>query len=221
MLIENFNQLFLDKTLSLQLKIDSEDSVSGSRTGGYPPICFTESLMSRYNLSNYIYYFTLGNDIIDIIDGKEISIFIPSEFRVYNQNNRYPNFPLICIFHESCERGENENLCNKQILQKKIIPSDFINDMEKIEDVDSLGEYMLSPVLGTKIGGSPSLLQLEDDFYLNLEKNNYQFIMQFDESSYLKNQIIGNSPFNHGIVYFYGKFSNKVLVEFISGFWQN
>lgn len=220
MLLEKFNQLFIDKSLSIKLSIDNEDSMLGSRIGGYPPICFSESFVKKCSLNNYVYYFTLGNDIVDIIEGKEISVFIPSNFEIYNQNNKYPNFPLKCIFHEPCERGTNEKLCNKQIIQKKIVVSNINNDLEKLEDIDNIGEFIYSPMMGTKIGGSPSLLQIEDDSF-TLEKDNYQFIMQFDESSYLKNQIIGNEPFNHGIIYFYGRFDNHVLKEFIPGFWQN
>jgi hypothetical protein len=53
--LEKFNQLFIDKTLSLQLNIDSEDSILGSRIGGYPPICFSESFADECNLNNYFY----------------------------------------------------------------------------------------------------------------------------------------------------------------------
>ena len=45
--------------------------------------------------------------------------------------------------------------------------------------------------------------------------------MQFDESSYLRNQVVGNEPFNHGIIYFFGRFEDCNLVDFIGGFWQN
>ena len=94
-------------------------------------------------------------------------------------------------------------------------------EIEEVEDVDEPGKMLLEPVMGNKIGGTPAMLQCEPSYYTWLDKDKYEFVMQFDESSYLRNQIIGNEPFCHGIIYFYGKFENGVLVDLVGGFWQN
>ncbi|MDR1277479.1 MAG: hypothetical protein LBK02_01875, partial [Treponema sp.] len=79
----------------------------------------------------------------------------------------------------------------------------------------------LEPNYGIKIGGEPALLQKEEYYYKDLINDNYQFIMQIDESEYLRDQIIGNEPFNHGIIYFYGKIKESIIEELVGGFWQN
>jgi len=50
--------------------------------------------------------------------------------------------------------------------------------------------------------------------------NNFDFIFQFDESSYQKGQVKGNKPFLNGIIYFYGKINNHKISNIIVGFWQ-
>lgn len=87
-------------------------------------------------------------------------------------------------------------------MSKQLIPKGIVNDLEEVEDVDELGKILLEPVMGNKIGGTPAMLQCEPSYYTWLDKDKYVFVMQFDESSYLRNQIIGNEPFCHGIIYF-------------------
>ena len=81
-------------------------------------------------------------------------------------------------------------------------------------------ESFFENVYGNKIGGNPSLLQEEDYYFSNLKTNNFDFIFQFDESSYQKGQVKGNKPFLNGIIYFYGKINNHKISNIIVGFWQ-
>ena len=81
-------------------------------------------------------------------------------------------------------------------------------------------DYDDENVYGNKIGGNPSLLQEEDCYFSNLKTNNFDFIFQFDESSYQKGQVTGNRPFLNGIIYFYGKIDNNRISNIIVGFWQ-
>jgi hypothetical protein len=219
--IKHFEELFLKRSSSLKLSVANTDLLYDSRIGGYAPLYFDDNKISEYRLNQYWYFFTIGKDIFRVADEKEISVFIPKEFNIYNKNYKYPDFPIQCILHPSTERGNNEHLYHPQIKSKQIISLGVTADFEEIEDVDNPTETIIEPVFGSKIGGNPALLQKDDSYYSELIKNGYVFLMQFDESSYQKGQIIGNDPFNHGIVYFYGKFENESLIDFIAGFWQN
>jgi hypothetical protein len=216
-------KIFVEKTHSLKLIIDKTNTNNGSRIGGYAPVFFDNDIVLKNNLNDYLYYFTIGNEILNNIENdNEISVFIPKEFSVYNKNYKYPNFPIKCIMHKPSGKGNNEILYNKNIKSKKIISKGMIEDKEEVEDIDNEGQKILQPIFGIKIGGEPSLLQNEPDiYYKDLMNDNYQFIMQFDESEYLKEQITDNEPFNHGIIYFYGKIVDGKIKEFIGGYWQN
>jgi hypothetical protein len=217
-----FNKIFVEKTHSIKLIIDNTDSNNGSRIGGFGPKFFDNSSIEKYELKNYLYYFTVGNDILDNIkNGNEISTFYPKDFLEYNRNYKYPDFPIKCIIHEPSERGNNEIVYNKEIKQNKIISKGLAEDKEEVEDVDNMGGKIFQRKYGIKVGGNPALLQNEEYYYENLLKDNYQFILQMDESEYLRDQINGNEPFNHGIVYFYGKIKDKNIEEIIGGYWQN
>ena len=212
-----FDKIFVKKTHSIKLVIDKNDSNTGSRIGGFAPEYFNDKI-EKYDLKNYLYYFTISNDIMDINGGNEISIFIPKEFSEYNKNSIYPKFPIKCITHETSERGKDTIVFNKYIQQHKIVSQGLVEDEEKIEDEE---EIILNPIYGIKIGGEPALLQDEEYYYKDLIRDNYQFIMQIDESGYLRDQIIGNEPFNHGMIYFYGKIKERKMEELVGGYWQN
>lgn len=219
---ELYNDIFISRQKSLQFIVSEHDKQTGSRIGGYAPSYFDDDLiMEKYSLLRYVYYFSIGADLLPNLTDNEISIFIPKDFDLYNSNNIYPHFPIKCIMHTPSIRGNNEKICNKNIMSRQLISTGIINDLEEVEDVDEPGKMLLEPVMGNKIGGTPAMLQREPSYYTWLDKDKYEFVMQFDESSYLRNQIIGNEPFCHGIIYFYGKFENGVLVDLVGGFWQN
>lgn len=216
-----YNELFIARQKSLQFAISEHDEQSGSRIGGYAPAYFDDEKIAEHDLQEYVYYISIGADLLPNILGSEISIFIPKDFRAYNRNCAYPHFPLKCIMHTPSLRGKNEAICNKYIMSKQLVSKGINNDIEEVEDVDNPDEILLEPIYGNKTGGTPALLQDEQSYYTELEKDKYVFVMQFDESSYLRNQVVGNEPFNHGIIYFFGRFEDCNLVDFIGGFWQN
>lgn len=219
---ELYNKIFVVRQTSLQFAISEHDKQSGSRIGGYAPAYFDDDLIvNEYDLQEYVYYFSIGIDLLPNLANNEVSVFIPKDFNIYNRNNTYPHFPIKCIMHTPSIRGNNEAICNKCIMSKQLVSKGIVNDIEEVEDVDELGKMLLEPIYGNKIGGTPALLQNEPSYYTLLEKDKYVFIMQFDESSYLRNQVVGNEPFNHGIIYFYGKFEDGILVDLVGGFWQN
>jgi hypothetical protein len=211
-----FDIIFIRKTHSIKLVVDKNDSNNGSRIGGFAPKYF-DNKIEKYDLKDYWYYFTISNDIINIKDDNEISVFFPKEFSEYNKNYKYPEFPIKCIMHEISGRGNDDIVFNKYIRQHKIISQGLVEDEEK-EDGETT---VLEPNYGIKIGGEPALLQKEEYYYKDLINDNYQFIMQIDESEYLRDQIMGNEPFNHGIIYFYGKIKESIIEELVGGFWQN
>lgn len=43
--------------------------------------------------------------------------------------------------HTPSIRGNNEKICNKNIMSKQLIPKGIVNDLEEVEDVDELGKY--------------------------------------------------------------------------------
>jgi hypothetical protein len=219
---DRFNEIFVKRNYSIKLVIDNNDSNNGSRIGGFAPKFFDNSSIGKYELKNYLYYFTVGNDILDNIkNGNEISIFYPNDFSEYNKNYKYPNFPIKCIIHEPSERGNNGIVYNKGIKQNKIISKGTVEDKEEVEDIDNEGKKLLQIKYGIKIGGEPALLQNEEYYENLLLRDNYQFILQMDESEYLRDQINGDEPFNNGIIYFYGKMKDKNIEEIIGGYWQN
>lgn len=218
----SYDDLFKTRSKSLRFYISEHDSLGGSRIGGYAPAYFdNDAIIAENNLQEYVYYLSIGEDLFPFISGSEVSIFIPKDFESYNVNDRYPYLPIKCIFHSPSGRGKNEIICNKDIESRQLVGKGIDNDMEEIDDIDEPGNTLLEPVFGNKIGGTPGLLQKEISYAARLEEDNYVFVMQFDESSYLQDQITGNEPFCHGIIYFYGKFEEGLLIELVGGFWQN
>lgn len=194
---EIFNRVFEKRTDSIKLSIDEEDKINGNRIGGYAPSFFNESVISECKLGNYFYYFTLNSDLLPIKENMEISIFYPKDFKLYNRDNKFPNFPIKCILHPSSDRGCEELIFNEFIKSKSIISFEISDDMEEVEDVEDNENVEFEPMYGSKIGGNASFLQDEILYIKSLNEKEYDFIMQFDESSYLRDQVNGNEPFNH------------------------
>lgn len=217
-----FNKLFNERINSIKLFIENNDRMTESRIGGYAPSFFDEKMIRDLKLDDYLYYFTIDSSLLPIKDKLSVSVFYPKEFKLYNLDNKYPTFPIKCIFHTPCIIGNNKSSVFNEFIEPRSINSlGLVNDMQEMEDDDDENNIEFEPIYGSKIGGNPSLLQNETSCLTKLSEDGYVFIMQLDESSYMKEQVHGNEPFNHGIVYFYGKFESNILVELIGGFWQN
>lgn len=125
----------------MQFVVSEHDKQTGSRIGGYAPSYFDDDLiMEKYSLLRYVYYFSIGADLLPNLTDNEISIFIPKDFDLYNSNNIYPHFPIKCIMHTPSIRGNNEKICNKNIMSRQLISTGIINDLEEVEDVDEPGK---------------------------------------------------------------------------------
>ena len=210
-----FNDLFIVRNKSMSFQITEKDTVSGSRIGGNEPVFFSEQHIRELNLTNHLYFMTISNDLIKEID-TEFSIFIPKKI----EDTLYPKHNILCIAHPFSNRKEGiSSFSNSNIVGRKLVIGNLQEDIEEIEDEEE-EESFFENVYGNKIGGNPSLLQEEDYYFSNLKTNNFDFIFQFDESSYQKGQVKGNKPFLNGIIYFYGKINNHKISNIIVGFWQ-
>lgn len=70
-----YNELFIARQKSLQFAISEHDEQSGSRIGGYAPAYFDDEKIAEHDLQEYVYYISIGADLLPNILGSEISIF--------------------------------------------------------------------------------------------------------------------------------------------------
>ena len=64
---------------------------------------------------------------------------------------------------------------------------------------------------------NPRLIQDENYYFKDLEKNGYGFFIQIDEDYYPENLIKENYVFGYGALYLY---KHNITAEIIAGFWQ-
>ncbi len=162
--------------------------------GGNPPKWFDGSDVIDNNKFVFYATFMLPNE------DQMLSIFINKEFDELIDNNIYPNCSIKVYKHnvseESCIKNSHPSISKRWIVNPTLEPREG------------------TPFLF--IGATPDLIQDEDYYYTNLEKDGYSFWGQIDEDGYLSDDMIcGNSPFAFGALYLYKKEN-----EIIAGFWQ-
>ncbi|MDU1889981.1 MAG: hypothetical protein E6767_04765 [Dysgonomonas sp.] len=174
--------------------------------GGEPPLIFENKEYRDKVGKKHLFYLTF---ILKDIN-KQISIFLPP-FEVYLYSSQYPNIPILVIEHPlSLESSNIEELKMSEFNKHFIISKgEFSNEITTDEP------YFI------KLGGTPDLVQEEPSYYKELEKDNFNFLMQIEEFGYIDDSLIGSAPFCYGAFYIYGKIENENISDIIAGYWQS
>ena len=133
-----------------------------------------------------------------------LSIFLPENHDIMLDNNIYPNCAIKIFSHPKSEESEITSFTNIDLNKTYLEPYKEVND-------ESSGLV--------KAGGVLQLIQEEEYFYKQLEKDGYSYLMKIDEDYYPDNLLNGNYPFNYGALYIYYKIEDG-NIDVIAGFWQ-
>ncbi|BDR55736.1 hypothetical protein [Xylocopilactobacillus apis] len=173
----------------------SESSNVIGRIGGNIPQFFEDTLD---DIKGYNFYLTVQNP-----DNSQeyITIFTPIDYENMVDNNIYPKCSVKVFTHPFSKESANNRYTAKTINRTNIVGYDKAADKE----FDFI----------TKTG-SPELIQDETYYYEDLQKDNYDFLMQIDED-YYPDGVVGEYIFGYGAVYLY---KNVARQSIVAGFWQ-
>ncbi|WP_159991748.1 hypothetical protein [Pelistega ratti] len=187
------------------------------RIGGNIP----ESLISMVS-TEYYFYATLPYPNKERI---MFSIFTPKNFEVMNDKNIYPDCSIKVITHvfspESLEPlFNNPDLTRMSITSYSTLESNYYSVREENQKNFDFGddfEELDEPYHSIVIGRKPMLIQEDDIYTYALNKDDYTFFMQIDESGMPSDLFRKNYIFGYGALYLY----MNPKKEIIAGFWQN
>lgn len=181
--------------LTAEISQDTKENIIG-RIGGNIPKYFLNKVNE---IGNYNFYLSFQNP-----QDKEkyISVFIPKNYNEMIDNNIYPNCSIKVFVHSFSEESNNEiytikGLNKANIKEYKKVESDVFNFITESKN--------------------PRLIQDENYYFKDLEKNGYGFFIQIDEDYYPENLIKENYVFGYGALYLY---KHNITAEIIAGFWQ-
>ncbi|WP_404987143.1 hypothetical protein ACI513_09865 [Chryseobacterium sp. M5] len=201
---KEYNKLFIDRTKSIYLDISPVDTNRTSKISGNHPIYF-DKVTNLVDRNKYYYFLTIGDEFSALLDKKCLSIFVRHD--IFDIETIYPKFDMLCIVHEPTGYSSDTSLQHPNLTEGSLV----FSKKEKADEARFI-----------KIGGLPDLIQDEDYYSKDLDKDGYGFIFQFDEFGYPDDFIKGNCPFAFGSVYFYGKTNNESLSieNIIAGYFQ-
>ncbi|HDQ4282013.1 hypothetical protein [Acinetobacter baumannii] len=178
-------------------KINSEQAGSIGRIGGNIPIILTEK---KDELKDYVFYMTFQNHE----NNREyLSIFVHKLFDERIDNNIYPNIAVKIFIHKYSNESNITDYTAKELNTK------FIAGYDEVED----DEFNLITYSKT-----PNLIQEENYYFENLNKDNFEFFIQIDEDFYTDNTLKGTYIFAYGALYI---FKQKETGKIVAGFWQH
>ncbi|WP_424407777.1 hypothetical protein [Pasteurella sp. PK-2025] len=123
--------------------------------------------------------------------GIMFSIFTPKDFGIMNDNNIYPNCSVKVIQHKFSKASDKDDFTNPNIREMSIsaykkLEEDYYSIREENQkNFDLLGddfEELEEPEYSIVIGRRPILIQDDDIYTKDLDKDGYEFFMQIDEA---------------------------------------
>lgn len=177
-----------------------------SRLGGNPPSYFESYEDSTY-LSRRKYLLTISDECSELFGGRDLSLFLHSDFSPYGEAARYPNMRVDCILHPSSPAsahgtGRMEGLDEARLVRP---PQPFSEEDEP---------YLI------KIGGKPTWVQEEPYYEEQLLADGFSFLMQVDENGF-PTGFIQEFLFGYGALYIYAKWNSKgELSRIVPGYIQ-
>lgn len=197
----SFDALFTRQETSLGLSIVPGSFPTGSRVGGNPPEHFQQP-GRRQRLLEYRYLATIGPEFSAFTEGRELSIFLGNDFRVFSEHTHYPQIDVECVLHEPSARSSRTEGRMADIaegsLERDDTPTPFIT-----------------------IGGAPLLLQDEPAFIEPLAAEGLIFIIQIDDDGYPPDFVTGEYPLGSGALYLYAEWTGiDSISRVVAGFTQ-
>lgn len=207
--MENKNNILVERKESIIFQLDKNQNVGNGWIGGNAPAYFDDKseLFSGIE-SEYHFYLCF---VSPLNEKKMLSIFIPKEYENRVSKNIYPNCSLYVFEHpiskESMTSTYTEFGIVKHYISKGIIVSE---------------EQAFDTPFFVKYGGNPFLIQEEEYYYTELEKDKYSFLCQIDEDGYPDGVFDSRTslPFGFGAVYLYAILTEDSIMNPIVGYWQ-
>ena len=200
----DFNSLFEDRNRCFLYGLNEEPNMNFGWIGGNAPVFFEDKISIVNDGIEYYFYLTLINPLNK---NKSISIFVPKDENIYMDNDVYPNCKIKLIEHETSPESK------KQIFNNNFLRKHFIHYLKECDNENE-------EVFFIKFGGTPDLIQEEEYYYENLNKNGFEFLLQIDENGYTDNLLGDSYPFHYGALYIYAEIKNNIINNPIAGFWQ-
>lgn len=171
----------------------SRENIIG-RLGGNIPKYFLDK---EEDIRGYNFYVSFQNPQ----ESKEyITVFVPKNYDIMTDRNIYPNCAIKVFTHRISEESDNVEYTIKHIIKSNIVGYKHSDKPQFL----TFSKY-------------PILIQEEDFYIKELDKDNYKFFIQIDEDYYPKNLINGNYVFGYGALFLYKNTDNSKI---IAGFWQ-
>jgi len=180
-------ELFPGTGKTALVAIGKSDEPSGSRIGGFPPGGVVPPTCPRSG-QPMEYLLTLEHEVVPLLPpGKAISIYVTPDPDALLKSmavfvSRYPDIEKTVqgVFHDAAERQKSGR--PSPVGGRSLVGSGIVDDAEEVED-DEDDIDPPDPVLTTKVGGRPGILQSSSEKAASvLEKNGYMFLFQFAEN---------------------------------------
>ena len=206
---EQLKELFQSRDKTARVVIEDGDRPAGSRIGGLPPDAVDPPTCPLSGRAME-YLLTLEHDLLPLLPaGKAISIYVTPDPDALSRSmavfvSKYPAIErtIAVVFHVASQRGESGPA--SPVGGRALAISDVTRDMEELEEDED--DIESNPVLSTKIGGRPGVLQSSWDMSVTaLDKNGYMFLFQFAEYYPSDDMKPGTFYFGGGTLFVYAK----------------
>ncbi|MFJ8088900.1 hypothetical protein ACIQ7N_11920 [Lysinibacillus sp. NPDC095746] len=207
--MENKNNILVERKESIIFQLDKNRNVGNGWFGGNAPAYFDDK-SELFSETEFEYHFYLC--FVSPLDKNNmISIFIPKEYQNRISKNIYPNCSLLVFEHPISKESMSSTYTEFGIVKHYI--SEGINVSE---------EQAFDTPFFIKYGGNPFLIQEEEYYFTELEKDKYSFLCQIDEDGYPDGVFDSRTslPFGFGAVYLYAIVTEDSIKTLIVGYWQ-
>jgi len=207
--MENKNNKLVERKESIIFQLDKNQNVGNGWIGGNAPAYFDDkSELFNETESEYRFYLCF---VSPLDNNNMISIFIPKEYENRVSKNIYPNCSLYAFEHPNSEESLASTYTEFAIVKHYISEGIIVSE-----------EQAFNTPFFIKYGGNPFLIQEEEYYYIELEKDTYSFLCQIDEDGYPDGVFDSRTslPFGFGAVYLYAIVTEDSIKNPIVGYWQ-
>ncbi|MEQ6357066.1 hypothetical protein ABNX05_20765 [Lysinibacillus sp. M3] len=203
------NNILDERKESIIFQLNRNQNVGNGWIGGNAPAYFDDKseLLSAIG-SEYHFYLCF---VCPLDKNNMISIFIPKEYENRISKNIYPNCSLYVFEHPVSKESMDSTYTEFGMVKHYISEGIFVSD-----------EQAFDTPFFIKFGGIPFLIQEEEYYYTELEKDKYSFLCQIDEEGYPDGVFDSRTslPFGFGAVYLYAIVAEDSIKNPLVGYWQ-
>ncbi|AIQ13780.1 hypothetical protein [Paenibacillus durus] len=209
MSMTNFKKVFEERTQCMVFQASLPIETCTSWIGGRAPLFFDDkSEIVNKNGNKHYFYLSLVNPFES---SRMFSVFIPSDFEEYLENNIYPNCSIQVIEHPTTTESTKDFFNHPGLIKHSITDGELINDKESRDQ-----SFLI------KFGGAPRLIQDKEYYFSKIREDSFDFLFQVDEDGYPDALLKGNYnyPFGFGALYIFAQIISDEIQNPVAGFWQ-